>query len=218
MFRLSGLYFAFLPRSAAFVESFPPLFWGEAGESSFLLSGMERIGEGQRGSGGKRGEGTLRQGRRKRESCGRAWESGGGKRRDVEERRKERRGGGETTRDAKERRGFFGEAQKVKGKRSRTGGIRKWGRQGDAGGRRFSGAESAEAGDLPGAAALSKGCVPPAAPSLDGPGLGRGRNGRVSGRIRLLFYRRVRCVSGGGRLQSPYSGRYRPDLPQGRGP
>lgn len=28
MFRLSGLYFAFLPRSAAFVESFPPLFRG----------------------------------------------------------------------------------------------------------------------------------------------------------------------------------------------
>ena len=174
MFRLSGLYFAFLPRSAAFVESFPPLFRGgrrgpeicrgrnpqrpgicrgssgrrlrgkarsspgRRGESSFSLSGMERIGDGQRESGGER---------------------------------REREGGD------------------IGGRKRRVGGRK--------------------AGDWPVRREAAGGC---------GPGLGRGRNGRVSGRIRLLFYRRVRCVSGGGRLQSPYSGRYRPDLPQGRGP
>lgn len=72
MFRLSGLYFAFLPRSAAFVESFPPLFRGgrrgpeicrgrnpqrPGGEGSGRLRGKVRVmlqcfGRGRRGAEG----------------------------------------------------------------------------------------------------------------------------------------------------------------------
>lgn len=206
MFRLSGLYFAFLPRSAAFVESFPPLFRGGR-RGPEICRRAESAEAGRRGEREAAGEspgnasmfrtGAAGRRRRRRKSGGMAGgvaEKGGTGRKPAEVRHKKRGENRESGREKQEGGTVF----------RRADGIR----EGDVGGRKRR-VGGRKAGDWPVRREAAGGC---------GPGLGRGRNGRVSGRIRLLFYRRVRCVSGGGRLQSPYSGRYRPDLPQGRGP